>query len=59
MTLKTLKDISGERFGFRDRKVSFKRLKAEAVKCLNPNLKHMNKDDFIVWFFNLTEEDLK
>lgn len=35
-------------------------LKQEAIKCIDSNsIKHMNANDFILWFFNITEEDLK
>ena len=54
--LKTLKELEPieERFVFRNE------IEKEAIKCHNnPDFEQWTADDFIEWFFNLTEEDLK
>ena len=70
MKLKTLKDIERESAGYLcdentnevfEENPNFilpDEAKALAIKWINSH-RYMNKDDFIVWFFNITEEDLK
>ena len=54
MIIKTLKDIKIEGFNGR------MRLKAEAIKWIDkPRTLRMNANDFILVFFDITEEDLK
>jgi len=65
--LKTLKDLKTEKFrlrysdGVKDAIDKYsKELKEEAVKWIdNKRNLRMNANDFILVFFNITEEDLK
>ena len=54
-TLKTLKDMNFmKQFEVKDE------LKQEAIKWIDKErTKHMNANDFILVFFDITEEDLK
>lgn len=63
MSLKTLKDFEKEDINFVDKtcqKLVIKKIKKEASKWIdNKRTLRMNANDFILVFFNLTEEDLE
>ena len=55
--MKTLKDIYGNKA---NGQISVKELKQEVINWIdNPRTLRMNANDFILVFFNITEEDLK
>ncbi len=55
-TLKDLEDVMTSGVGF----VDVEDLKQEAIKCLrSERIKKMSATDFILWWCDITEEDLK